>query len=97
MAQQTDEDGNTVPLDDADLPPRLSWEQGVYDVYQIIRTQWQYSMAGRVCLQYASGEQIAARRGYDLELFLDLLRAIEYAELKHDSEEREQEKQKHGR
>lgn len=66
----------------------------MYDVYQLIRTQWQYTMAGRVSLMYDRAEKIAERRGYDLELFTDLLRSIEYAELKHDHEEREEQRAK---
>ena len=97
MAAEIDEDGEAVPLDDADLPPRLQWEQGVYEVYQLVRTQWQYTMAGRASLQYAEARVIAAERGYDMELFIDLLRSIEYAELKHDADAREEEKQKRGR
>ena len=97
LAALEDDDGNAVDIDPSDLPPPLEWEQGVYEIYQLIRTQWQYSMAGRTCLMYERAEKIAAARGYDLELFIDCLRAIEYAELKHDAEEREQEQQKRGR
>lgn len=96
MGQLKDEDGDPVPIDPADLPPALGWEQGAYEVYELTRTQWQYTMAGRASFQYERAERLADLRGYDIELFIDLLRAIEYAELKNDQDQRDQERQKRG-
>lgn len=64
-----------------------------------MRTQWQFVEGGRVAFKYEAALPIATRRGYDLDLFLSLMGAIEYAELKHDYEEREQRRQaeRHGR
>lgn len=97
MSGQIDADGEPIEIDPADLPPALQWEQGVYDIYQIKRTQWFYTMVGRVALNYDAFEKIAEARGYDMELFAGLLRCIEYAEMRHDHEAREQEQQKRGR
>lgn len=88
-ARDEDEDGETT-IDPADLPTVLEWEQGVYDVYQQKQTQWHYTMMGRAAFNHEAALAVAARRGYDLDLFEDLMRAIEYAVLKGDSEEREE-------
>lgn len=91
MAKLTDEDGDPIPIDPADLPPALLWEQGVYQIYQRCRTQWTYTMGGRAGLNYALPTQLAQMRGYDMELFLELLQVIEWREMHHDASAREQE------
>jgi len=96
MQAETDEDGEPVPVDPADLPPALQWEQGVYEIYRLKRTQWHYTMAGRAALNYEAFEKVAMQRGYDIELFDYLLGGIEYAELKHDQDQRDSERQKRG-
>ena len=92
-----DEDAEPPVIDPADLPPVLDWERDVYDVYSMVRTQWIFTMAGRAAFNHDAALRIAARRGYDEELFQDLLRTIEYAVLKNDAADREDEKAKSGR
>lgn len=94
MAKQTDEDGEPLPVDPADFPPRLQWEQGAYDLYQLKRTQWEFTMSGRVAFKHEACERLADERGYDLELFAELLRVIEFAELSNDMDERTEQQQR---
>lgn len=63
----------------------------MHEIFSGLRTQWHYSIGGRAAYNYDPALRLAAERGFDLNLFTQLLQAIEYAHLKIDHEKREAE------
>jgi hypothetical protein len=79
--------GNEV--DPADLPPRLEWETPAWDLYIRISTQWRYGFGGRTGLDYGPAIELMRALGWDVDLGISLLRAIETETLRQDEHGRE--------
>lgn len=67
-----------------DLPPAMQWEQGVWNLFERIRTQWRAGFNGRTGLDYNPALTLAAARGMDVDLTLELLQVIELETLSQD-------------
>jgi sugar phosphate isomerase/epimerase len=78
------------PVDPADLPPALKWEDAVWKFYERVRTQWRHGFGGRSGLDYGPVVQLAQARGWDIDLTLELIRVIEVETLNWDADESKQ-------
>ncbi len=68
---------------DEDLPPALSWEEGVWRLYIDWSSQRRAVFAGYAPVDMAAVAAEVARRGWRVEWVLDLLTAITSAEQEH--------------
>lgn len=83
-------------MDAADLPPELEWEAAVWKLYTMVQTQWRYrqavtsftAMGVPVVMDVASGLDynpaiaLMQQWGWELDLGLELLQAIEIEMMK---------------
>ncbi len=77
------------PIEDADLPPRMKWEGRVWDLFAgRLATQWRSGFGGRTGLDFNVAIALAGRRGWDVDLTLELLGALEAEILDWDDRER---------
>lgn len=76
------------PIDTADLPPELEWESPIWTLYARLATQWRVGFSGRYGLDYGPALDLAAAKGWDRDLTLDLLAVIEEEVLGWDANER---------
>lgn len=60
-----------------DWPPDLDWEQSVWDLFELVRTQWRVGFAGRTGLDYNPAIALMQAKRWNIEIGLTLLRAIE--------------------
>lgn len=79
-------------MDPADLPPPLEWESAVWEIYAQVSTQWNTAgMSGiRTGLAYGPAIELMKARGWNLDLGIALIGAIEREHLEWDAREREQ-------
>lgn len=82
-------------MDPADLPPDLRWERPAWDLLSTLKTQWRRggTSGARTGLDYRVAIDLAARRGWNVDLVLELLGAAENEILDWDGREREQSSQ----
>lgn len=83
-------------MDPADLPPALEWEAAAWTLYAMVQTQWRYRQAAigttplgaPVVADVASGLDynpaiaLMQQWGWELDLGLELLQAIEIEMMK---------------
>lgn len=74
-------------MDPADYPPDLGWESPVWTLYTRIQTQQRESGG----LDYNPAIALIHARGWDLDLALELLQAIELKFIELSNDEREPE------
>lgn len=60
-----------------DLPPGLEWEVEVWELYELLGTQWREGLGGRTGLDYNPFIKMIEVYRWDMGLALDLLGAIE--------------------
>lgn len=77
-----------MEIDPADLPPGMEWEDEVWVLYERIQTQWRVGFGGRTGLDYNPAIKLIELYGWDLELALDLLTAIEITILEEEEKKR---------
>lgn len=66
-----------MPINPADLPPVLEWEEPVWQLFQLLATQWRAGFGGREGLDFNPFITLMQARGWDVDLGIRLLRAIE--------------------
>jgi hypothetical protein len=72
-------------VDPADLPPGLGWEAGVWTLYERLCTQWRRSGNGIAFgLDYNPAIALMQHYGWDIDLGLELLQAVEVEVLRKD-------------
>ena len=81
------------PVDPADRPPGLEWEEPVWTLFVRTSTQWRHSFGGRAGMDFGPALALAGARGWDLDRTLILLGAIEETWLEIDGDERAQRRQ----
>lgn len=64
-----------------DLPPRLEWERPIWTLYRRLAGQWRIGPTGPVGLDLGVFIPEIHRHGWDVDLSLELLSAIEGAML----------------
>ncbi len=60
-----------------DLPPLLGWEREIWELYELVSTQWRVGMGGAVGLDYGPFIRLVDDKGFDLAFSLELLKAAE--------------------
>ncbi|MBI3771470.1 MAG: DUF1799 domain-containing protein [Gammaproteobacteria bacterium] len=67
--------------EESDMPPLLEWEAPLWALYQTLKRQWRTGFEGATGLDFNVFLPVIEKRGWDVDLSLELLAVIEGAML----------------